>query len=128
MDTERDTNILDRPLETCSLSPLTGFNRDGECHMPAGDFGRHGVCAQVTEDFLNFTRARGNDLITPRAHFGFPGLKPGDRWCLCADRWAEAAENGVAPPVVLSATHSAVLKRIPLERLLEHALTETPEN
>ena len=128
METERDTNILERPLETCSLSPLTGFNRDGECRMPAGDFGRHGVCAQVTDDFLNFTRERGNDLSTPRPHLGFPGLKPGDRWCLCADRWAEAAENGVAPPVVLSATHRDVLERIPRERLLEHALTATVEN
>ncbi|MDJ0667129.1 MAG: DUF2237 domain-containing protein [Desulfobacterales bacterium] len=128
METQRETNILGQPLETCSLSPLTGFNRDGECRMPAGDFGRHGVCAQVTEDFLAFTRGRGNDLSTPQPHFGFPGLKPGDRWCLCADRWAEAAQNGVAPPVVLSATHSDVIKRIPFEQLLEHALTETPEN
>ena len=128
MDMKRDTNILGRPLETCSLSPLTGFNRDGECRMPEGDFGRHGVCAQVTEDFLAFTRGRGNDLITPQPHFGFPGLRPGDRWCLCADRWAEAAADGVAPPVVLSATHRDVLKRIPLERLLEYALTDTPEH
>ncbi|MGD9097769.1 MAG: DUF2237 domain-containing protein [Desulfobacterales bacterium] len=126
--TDRETNVLDRPLATCSLSPLTGFSRDGACRMPAGDFGRHGVCAEVTADFLNFTRSRGNDLSTPQPLHGFPGLKPGDRWCLCADRWAEAAEHGVAPPVVLSATHSDVLERIPRERLLAHALTETPEN
>ena len=128
MKNDRDHNILGQPLDTCSLYPRTGFNRDGTCRMPAGDFGRHGVCAQVTEDFLTFTRGRGNDLSTPQPLYGFPGLKPGDRWCLCADRWAEAADNGVAPPVVLSATHTGVLKRIPLERLLEHALTDEQAN
>ncbi|MDJ0886552.1 MAG: DUF2237 domain-containing protein [Desulfobacterales bacterium] len=125
---DRETNILGQPLATCSLSPLTGFSRDGACRMPTGDFGRHGVCAEVTEDFLNFTRGRGNDLSTPQPLYGFPGLKPGDRWCLCADRWAEAAENGVAPPVVLSATHADVLARIPMERLVAHALTDEREN
>ncbi|MDJ0801623.1 MAG: DUF2237 domain-containing protein [Desulfobacterales bacterium] len=123
-----ETNILGQPLATCSLSPLTGFNRDGACRMPNGDFGRHGVCAEVTADFLNFTRGRGNDLSTPQPLYGFPGLKPGDRWCLCADRWAEAAENGMAPPVVLSATHADVLARIPMERLVAHALTDEREN
>ena len=126
MNDDRDRNILDQPLTTCSLSPRTGFNRDGACRMPTGDFGRHGVCAEVTEEFLAFTRGRGNDLSTPQPLYGFPGLNPGDRWCLCADRWAEAAEHGVAPPVVLSATHTGVLKRITLERLLEHALTDEP--
>ncbi len=125
---DRETNILGQPLATCSLSPLTGFSRDGACRMPAGDFGRHGVCAEVTADFLNFTRGRGNDLSTPQPLYGFPGLKPGDRWCLCADRWAEAAENGVAPPVVLSATHADVLGRIPMERLVAHALMDEREN
>ncbi len=125
---DRETNILGQPLATCSLSPLTGFSRDGACRMPTGDFGRHGVCAEVTADFLNFTRGRGNDLSTPQPLYGFPGLKPGDRWCLCADRWAEAAENGVAPPVVLSATHADVLGRIPMERLVAHALTDEREN
>ena len=125
---DRETNILGQPLATCSLSPLTGFSRDGACRMPAGDFGRHGVCAEVTADFLNFTRGRGNDLSTPQPLHGFPGLKPGDRWCLCADRWAEAAEHGVAPPVVLSATHADVLGRIPMERLVAHALTDEREN
>jgi uncharacterized protein (DUF2237 family) len=126
MQAENATNILGQPLETCSLSPLTGFERDGQCRMPTGDLGRHGVCAQVTEAFLEFTRGRGNDLTTPQPLFGFPGLKPGDRWCLCADRWAEAADHGVAPPVVLEATHSNVTDRIPRERLLAHALTDTP--
>jgi uncharacterized protein (DUF2237 family) len=128
MKSDRDLNILGQPLETCSLSPLTGFSRDGACRMPSGDFGRHGVCAEVTTDFLRFTRERGNDLTTAQPHHGFPGLKPGDRWCLCADRWAEAADSGVAPPVVLTATHADVLKRIPLERLLEHAQTDAREN
>lgn len=126
MDNQNATNILGKPLETCSLSPLTGYERDGQCRMPTGDAGRHGVCAQVTEAFLDFTRGRGNDLSTPQPLFGFPGLKPGDRWCLCADRWAEAAEHGVAPPVVLGATHRDVMDRIPRERLLAHALTDTP--
>ncbi len=125
---DRENNILGQPLATCSLSPLTGFSRDGACRMPTGDFGRHGVCAEVTADFLNFTRGRGNDLSTPQPLYGFPGLKPGDRWCLCADRWAEAAENGVAPPVVLSATHADVLERIPMDRLVAHALTDEREN
>jgi uncharacterized protein (DUF2237 family) len=99
--------------------------RDGDCRMPAGDFGRHGVCAQVTEEFLEFTRRRGNDLSTPQSMHGFPGLRPGDRWCLCIDRWAEAEANGVAPPVVLEATHADVVERIPLERLMAHALTSS---
>ncbi len=128
MNDDRDRNILDQPLTTCSLSPRTGFNRDGACRMPTGDFGRHGVCAEVTEEFLAFTRGRGNDLSTPQPLYGFPGLNPGDRWCLCADRWAEAADNGVAPPVVLSATHNGVLRRIPLEHLLAHALTDEQAN
>lgn len=125
MSTKMDTNVSGKPLETCSLSPRTGFERDGDCRMPDGDFGRHGVCAQVTEEFLAFTKARGNDLTTPQPLFGFPGLKPGDRWCLCADRWVEAWENGVAPPVVLAATNADVQDRIPLERLKHHAVTET---
>jgi uncharacterized protein (DUF2237 family) len=128
MSNHRDHNTLDRPLETCSLSPLTGAMRDGECRMPAGDFGRHGVCAQVTEEFLEFTRSRGNDLSTPQPMHGFPGLRPGDRWCLCIDRWAEAEANGVAPPVVLEATHIDVLERIPLERLMAHVLTPPEVN
>jgi hypothetical protein len=118
----KDKNVLNRALEACSLQPLTGFLRDGDCRMPSSDYGRHGVCAQVTQDFLDFTRSRGNDLSTPSPLNGFPGLKPGDRWCLCADRWQEAHDNGVAPPVILSATHEDVLDRIPLDHLEAHAL------
>jgi uncharacterized protein (DUF2237 family) len=123
MKTYKEINVLGSPLQTCSLSPLTGFLRDGSCRMPSGDAGRHGVCAEVTEDFLSFTKSRGNDLSAPRPEFGFPGLKPGDRWCLCADRWREAEENGVAPPVVLNATHADVAKRVTTERLKRYAVT-----
>ena len=128
MTTDTEFNVYGEPLETCSLSPLTGFQRDGECRMPPGDLGRHGVCAQVTEDFLDFTRSRGNDLSAPQPIFGFPGLKPGDRWCLCADRWAEAWENGVAPPVILAATNADVRNSIPLERLKHHAVADSVKN
>jgi hypothetical protein len=128
MATKTETNVLGAPLEICSLSPRTGFERDGNCRMPEGDFGRHGVCAQVTEEFLAFTKERGNDLTTPQPLFGFPGLKPGDRWCLCADRWVEAWENGVAPPVVLAATNASVQDRIHLERLKHHALADDPNH
>ena len=114
-------NVLGEPLETCSLHPLTGFLRDGECRIGSNDVGRHGVCAQVTDAFLEFTKNRGNDLSTPLPAAGFPGLKPGDRWCLCVDRWKEAEENGVAPPVILAATHAAVLDHINLAQLKHHA-------
>jgi hypothetical protein len=117
-----DKNVLGTVLETCSLTPLTGFRRDGSCGSAQGDFGVHGVCSQVTEDFLNFTKSRGNDLSSPNQSFGFPGLKPGDRWCLCASRWQEALENGVAPPVVLSATSKAALGHVDLADLLKHAV------
>lgn len=117
-------NVLGNSLDACSLEPLTGFMREGDCRMPPSDQGRHGVCAQMTHDFLNFTRSRGNDLTTPNPLAGFPGLKPGDRWCLCTDRWSEALENGVAPPVILAATHCDVLGRIPLTRPKDHALDD----
>ena len=128
MSTELDLNVLGGPLETCSLKPLTGFGREGYCRMPTGDTGRHGVCSQVTEAFLTFTKQQGNDLITPQPLYGFPGLKPGDRWCLCVDRWKEAAASGFAPPVVLAATHVDVQDRVPLERLKHHAIPDTPDN
>ncbi|KAI9003035.1 hypothetical protein DFJ74DRAFT_713944 [Hyaloraphidium curvatum] len=99
-------NLLGRPLEICSLAPLTGFYRDGRCVTGPEDSGTHVVCAEVTKEFLEFTRSRGNDLITPRPDFRFPGLKPGDRWCLCALRWREAEHAGKAPPVVPEATNS----------------------
>ncbi|MDJ0781067.1 MAG: DUF2237 domain-containing protein [Desulfosarcinaceae bacterium] len=117
MEATEDLNVLGGPLATCSLSPLTGFHRDGECRMGPADAGRHGVCAEVTEAFLEFTRQQGNDLSTPQPLVGFPGLQPGDRWCLCIDRWREAAAAGKAPPVVLAATHVDVLETIPLPLL-----------
>lgn len=120
MSTER--NVLGGRLETCSTSPMTGFFRDGCCKTGPEDTGRHVVCTRVTAAFLQFSRARGNDLSTPAPHFGFPGLKPGDQWCLCADRWKEALEAGAAPAVVLAATHEAVLRHVTLEDLLKHAL------
>jgi hypothetical protein len=115
-------NVLGGPLESCCLRPVTGFYRDGYCHTGAQDVGLHTVCAQLTEEFLAFSRSRGNDLSTPRPEFGFPGLKPGDRWCLCAARWLEAYEAGVAPPVVLLATHERALDVIALASLRRHAL------
>lgn len=116
-----DRNVLGGPLDACSEAPLTGFLRDGCCRAVASDPGSHTVCAVMTADFLAFTVAAGNDLVTPRPEWGFPGLVPGDRWCLCAARWFEAAKAGRAPPVVLSATHEAALQTVPLEILLRHA-------
>ena len=117
-----DKNVLGGRLEICGLSPMTGYKRDGQCQTLQQDFGVHGVCSEVTKDFLNFTRTLGNDLVSPNELYGFPGLKPGDRWCLCASRWKEALDNGTAPPVVLSATNEAVLNIIELNDLLEHAV------
>ena len=115
-------NVLGTPSQACSFDPLTGFLRDGCCTADAQDRGTHLVCARVTQAFLDFSLARGNDLSTPRPAWRFAGLKPGDRWCLCALRWLEALEAGVAPPVVLEATHELVLQLIPLARLQPHAL------
>lgn len=117
-----DKNVLGTQLEDCGLSPLTGFNRNGNCQSEENDIGVHGVCSEVTEDFLNFTKARGNDLSTSNKLYGFPGLKPGDRWCLCASRWKEALDHDVAPPIVLSATNEAVLDYVSLEELLKYAV------
>jgi uncharacterized protein (DUF2237 family) len=122
MHEKNDLNVLGEPLETCSLSPLTGFLRDGDCRIRSNDYGRHGVCAQVTDTFLEFTKSRGNDLSTPQPMSGFPGLKPGDRWCLCVDRWKEAEANGFAPPVILAATHAATTRHVPLDRLKQYSL------
>ncbi len=124
MTTIESFNVLGKPLERCSLDPLTGFMRDGDCRIGPSDVGRHGVCAQVTDAFLEFTKSRGNDLSTPIPAAGFPGLKPGDRWCLCVDRWKEAQANGVAPPVILAATHAAALDGVNLAQLKRHALKE----
>jgi hypothetical protein len=114
-------NVLGTELATCSDDPTTGYLRDGCCRHVADDAGRHEVCAVVTEAFLEFSRARGNDLVTPRPALEFPGLEPGDRWCLCLDRWLEAEAEGVAPPVVLEATNEAVLDRVRRSTLEDHA-------
>jgi len=106
----------------CSVSPLTGFARDGVCHTGPQDIGSHTVCAQMTDAFLDYSLQRGNDLVTPVPEYDFPGLKPGDRWCVCAARWLEAAEAGVAPPVVLEATHERALCQVSLADLQYHAL------
>jgi hypothetical protein len=118
------SNVLGEKLETCCTAPMTGFYRDGMCNTGAGDMGAHTVCAQLTEEFLEFTRSRGNDLSTPVPAFNFPGLKPGDLWCLCASRWKEALDAGVAPPVVLSATHASTLEYASLDELKQHAFKE----
>jgi uncharacterized protein (DUF2237 family) len=110
-------------LQPCSLGePVTGYYRDGDCATGPDDVGRHVVCAVVTAEFLTFSRERGNDLITPRPQLQFPGLKPGDRWCLCAARWKEALDAGVAPRVALMATHQKALQTVSLEDLKRHAI------
>jgi uncharacterized protein (DUF2237 family) len=114
-------NVLGGELQTCSEDPMTGFYRDGCCHTGPRDHGKHVVCAVMTEDFLRFTKSKGNDLSTPRPSMNFPGLDPGDRWCLCAARWEEARRAGNAPPVVLAATHQAALTVVDLDDLQEHA-------
>lgn len=115
-------NVLGTELLSCSFDPLTGFFRDGCCNTDVHDHGSHVVCAKVTAEFLAFSRSRGNDLSTPRPEYRFAGLRPGDRWCLCALRWKEAWEAGVAPPVVLESTHAKALEWIPLDALQAHAL------
>lgn len=116
------TNVLGGPLLPCSVAPLTGFFRDGCCNTGPEDLGLHVVCAEMTADFLAFSRLSGNDLSTPRPEVGFPGLQPGDRWCLCAARWEEARRAGTAPPVLLEATHVAALEVVRLENLRAHAV------
>ncbi len=115
------TNVLGGPLESCCSDPLTGFYRDSFCHTGPGDTGLHTVCARMTEEFLRFSYERGNDLVTPRPEFEFPGLEPGDRWCLCVSRWTEALEAGCAPPVFLAATHSSAIEFTTLEDLQAHS-------
>jgi uncharacterized protein (DUF2237 family) len=118
-----ERNVLGGPLTACSRDPLTGFFRDGCCRTGADDTGVHTVCAVMTREFLEFTVRAGNDLVTPQPQWGFPGLVVGDRWCLCAARWLEAAKAGHAPPVVLEATHEKTLDIVPLELLERHAQT-----
>jgi uncharacterized protein (DUF2237 family) len=115
-------NVLGGPLLACSFDPLTGYLRDGCCQTDADDHGTHVVCARMTEAFLAYSLKQGNDLVTPRPEFRFAGLRPGDRWCLCALRWKEALQAGVAPPVHLAATHAKALEVVTLEQLQQHAL------
>jgi len=115
-------NVLGQPLEPCSMDPITGFFRSGSCETCAEDLGSHTVCAQLTEEFLAFSKSRGNDLSTPRPEFDFPGLSAGDRWCLCAARWQEALDAGAAPRVLLRGTHLRALDVLSIEDLKSHAL------
>ena len=117
-------NVFGEKLKTCSNDPITGFYRDGCCNTGEEDKGRHTVCVILTKKFLRYSKKQGNDLITPRPMYNFPGLKPGDKWCLCAGRWKEAWAAGKAPPVLLEATHEATLKYVPLEELVKHAYRE----
>jgi uncharacterized protein (DUF2237 family) len=119
---EPGRSIFGRPLEPCNVRPKTGFFRDGCCNTSPDDAGAHVVCAQMTAEFLAFSRARGNDLSTPAPQFGFPGLRPGDRWCLCAARWKEALDAGCAPPIYLGRTHERALDYVSFDELKQHAL------
>lgn len=119
---DESINVLGEPLEDCGTDPVTGFFRDGCCNTGPEDVGSHTVCAVVTDEFLAFSRSRGNDLGTPRPEFGFPGLRPGDGWCLCAARWREALEAGCAPRVRLKATHRAALDICDLADLKRHSV------
>ena len=114
-------NVLGGALEPCSVDPVTGYFRDGYCYTGGADLGFHVVCAVMTEEFLEFSVAAGNDLVTPQPQWLFPGLRPGDRWCVVAARWQEAFEAGVAPPVVLEATHASALEFVSLDDLEAHA-------
>jgi len=115
-------NVLNEPLMACCTNPMTGFYRDGYCNTGAGDVGIHVACVEVTAEFLEFSKSRGNDLSTPMPQYQFPGLKPGDRWCLCAQRWKEAYDAGLAPQVVLAACHISMLEFATLEELQAFAV------
>ena len=120
MTTTEPLNVLGTALAPCSFDPLTGFFRDGCCNTDDHDLGTHVICARVTDEFLQFSLTRGNDLVSPRPEYDFPGLKPGDRWCLCALRWKEAYDANVAPHVVLESTHAKSLEIVTLEQLKRH--------
>jgi len=122
MSASPDRNVLGGTLEPCSMSPRTGFFRDGCCNTGPDDVGLHVVCCRVTAPFLRFAKAQGNDLVTPAPEYRFAGLKPGDQWCVCAATWRQAYEAGVAPPVVLAATHEETLAVVPLSALKELAV------
>ncbi len=121
-DKDESVNVLGERLKPCGFDPMTGFYRDGCCNTGPQDRGRHTVCARMTEEFLAFSRWRGNDLTTPRPELGFPGLRPGDRWCLCVERWKEAWLAGCAPKVILASTHRSVLETVPLSVLSKFAI------
>ena len=120
MGYQKQNNVIGEPLEPCSMDPLTGYFRDGCCKTDESDRGSHVVCAVMTSEFLEFSLDRGNDLITPRAEYQFPGLKPGDRWCVCALRWVEAVQAGVVAPVVLESTQEKILDHVSLETLVHY--------
>lgn len=122
MSASSSLNVLGTPLQSCSTDPVTGYFRDGCCETGPSDRGRHIVCAVVTDEFLNYSKAQGNDLSTPRPEFRFPGLKAGDRWCLCLERWREAHAAGCAPQVILAATHQIALERLTLSTLQAFAV------
>ena len=115
-------NVYGEPIAECCTRPMTGFYRNGSCDTGPEDLGVHSVCVRVTAEFLEYSRSRGNDLSTPMPAYGFPGLKPGDCWCLCAERWKEALADGMAPPVKLAGTHAKTLEIVPLEALKAYAL------
>ena len=117
-------NVLGGPLRACCTEPITGFYRTGFCEIGPEDLGVHAVCIVATDDFLTFSKSAGNDLSTPRPEFNFPGIKEGDKWCLCASRWAEAYDNGMAPQLVLSATHEGMLDYVPIEVLRQYAVDD----
>lgn len=119
---EPSINVLGTPIRPCSLSPRTGWFRDGCCNTDERDIGSHTVCCKVTAEFLEFLRANGNDLITPAPEHGFPGLRPGDQWCVCAASWKQAAQESAACPVFLEGTHRGALTIVDLDLLLEHAV------
>lgn len=121
LEIEESLNVFDEPLIPCSEDPVTGFFRDGCCNTSNQDLGSHTICIEVTQEFLEFSRFRGNNLSTPIPEFGFPGLKPGDKWCLCAARWLEAYENGMAPRVFLQRTHKKALDIVPLKLMKDFA-------
>ena len=122
MNKTKQKNVLGEPLETCGENPITGYFRDGCCNTDASDVGSHTVCTKITNDFLEFSKNQGNDLSTPRPEYGFDGLKDGDTWCLCADRWLEAYQNGVAPKIKLKSTNIKALEIIDLDYLKAHSV------
>jgi uncharacterized protein (DUF2237 family) len=126
-DSASELNVLGEPLETCGTDPMTGFYRDGTCSCGDDDLGLHAVCAVVTDEFLEHQRGVGNDLTTPLPAYGFPGLHPGDPWCVVAVRWLQAYRDGVAAPVVLAATNQRALEVIPLSVLRDHAVDVPPD-